>query len=106
MHSVCDEDAAVWVGAPCDFDCSRVQMQTVDNQAEEGAEVGAGAGGRGGAVGAAGWGCGARGGHFCAAEDAEDAWIAVVEGAHGVEEVGDHSCARSDGGAGLLVGGF
>ena len=39
-------------------------------------------------------------------QNAEDAGVAVVQGAHGVEEVRYHGCARGDGERGFFVGGF
>lgn len=43
---------------------------------------------------------------FSEAQDAEDAWVAVVQRTHGVEEVRYHGCALCDGEAGFFVGGF
>lgn len=40
------------------------------------------------------------------AQQAEDAWVAVVQGPHGVEEVRDAGCAGAHGEFGFLVRGF
>lgn len=71
------------MGVEGDFDAGGVKMDAVCDDAEEGA-----------------------GERFGYAEDAEDSWVAMVEGTHGVEEVSYHCCAGTDCCGGLLVGCF
>jgi hypothetical protein len=81
MHSVGDEDESLRVSIECDLDRGGVQVDSIRDDPEIG-----------------------TGKRLSDSEDAEDAWVAVVQGTHGVEEVGDHGCTLRDGEAGFFVG--
>lgn len=61
-------------------------------------------------MGGDGRGRGSGGGRACGcgggSEETEDTGVAVVEGKHGVEEVGYHCCACSDSCCGIFIRGF